>query len=228
MDGFERARRDVKLQTEYVAYLKELKSKGFQPGVIYDIGACVCHFADVARELWPDSTIVLFDALPQVEKYYIEAGYGNYHIGALTNEEGRSLRFYPSDVHPTGSSYYKEIGNFDSHLHFKDETSFDCIGRTLDNVVTEKGFPPPDLVKLDVQGCERDIIEGGITVIPHASVLLVEMQHMHYNEGAPMVHDTLPYIESIGFKCVKSRFCGSTCDADYAFFKTDFKLAGDT
>ena len=227
MDGFERARHHVQLQSEYVDYLNDLKNRGFQPSVIYDIGACVCHFADVAKRLWPDATIVLFDALPQVEKYYIEAGYSNYHIGVLTNEEGRKLKFYPSDVHPGGSSYYKEIGTYESHLHFKDETAFECVGRTLDNVVADKGFPLPDLIKIDVQGCEKDIIDGGKIVVPHASVMLVEMQHMNYNEGAPLVEETLPYIESLGFQCVSSKFCGNTCDADYAFFKKDFKLPAD-
>jgi hypothetical protein len=50
--------------------------------------------------------------------------------------------------------------------------------------------------------------------------LIVEMQHVDYNLGAPKVHETLPYIESLGFKCVAPRFCGNTnVDADYGFTK---------
>lgn len=228
MDGFETARQQARLQNEYVDYLKGLKRRGFQPKVIYDIGACVCHFSDVARELWPNATIVLFDALPQVEKYYIESGFDHYHIGVLTNEDGRKVRYYPSDVHPGGSSYYREIGTPMSYVYFNENNAIDCVGKTLDTVVAERNFPLPDLIKFDVQGSEYDIISGGLSIVPHASVLLVEMQHTQYNEGAPLVSETLPYIESLGFKCVKERFCGSICDADYAFFNNDFKLPDDT
>jgi len=224
MDGFEVARRDVKLQSEYVTYLKHLKDSGFEPKVIYDIGALVCHFADVAKELWPDAKIVLFDALEKCETYFVQSGYTDYHIGVLTDSDDKQVSFYKSDVHPGGSSYYQEVGNWLSHIHFREETAEEKTGMTLDTVVSRKSFPPPDLVKLDVQGCEKDIIQGGQKTIESAKVLLVEMQHAKYNDGAPMVTETLPFIESLGFTCVAPKFCDNPKEGDYSFFKTGFSL----
>jgi hypothetical protein len=36
-------------------------------------------------------------------------------------------------------------------------------------------------------------------------------------EGAPLVGETLPFIESLGFKCVAPRFSDNGSDADYGF-----------
>lgn len=79
----------------------------------------------------------------------------------------------------------------------------------LDNVVE----------KIDVQGAELDIIKGGLSTIKNAKHMIVEMQHTDYNAGAPKVDVTLPFIESLGFKCVARRFAAAEVDADYGFVR---------
>jgi len=53
--------------------------------------------------------------------------------------------------------------------------------------------------------------------VANARHLIVEMQHTEYNLGAPKVDTTLPFIESVGFRCVAPKFSDNGCDADYAF-----------
>lgn len=91
--------------------------------------------------------------------------------------------------------------------------------RTLDSVAAERGFPPPDLVKIDVQGSERDVLSGARRTLAAAPCarLIVEMQHVRYNEGAPMVTETLSFIESLGYRCVAPLFCNNGPDGDYGF-----------
>ena len=91
--------------------------------------------------------------------------------------------------------------------------------RTLDSVVRERGFALPDLVKIDVQGAERDVIEGGRATLASARHLIVEMQCVEYNEGAPKVDTTLPFITGIGFECVAPKFSDNGPDADYGFVR---------
>lgn len=45
-------------------YLVHLKQSGFEPKVIYDIGCCVLHGTRIARRLWPDAAIFVFNAFP--------------------------------------------------------------------------------------------------------------------------------------------------------------------
>jgi hypothetical protein len=91
--------------------------------------------------------------------------------------------------------------------------------RTLDSVVKERAFPPPDMIKIDVQGAELDIVRGATEALSSANVLIVEMQCVNYNDGAPLVDETLPFIESLGWTCVARKFSDNGPDADYCFVK---------
>ena len=78
----------------HIAYLKKLKDSGFEPKVIYDIGANVLHWTNEAKKLWPEAEYILFDAYEAAECLY-----DNYkhHIGVLSNEDGLEVKFYTSE-----------------------------------------------------------------------------------------------------------------------------------
>lgn len=199
----------------HVAYLRRLRREGWRPRVIYDIGACVLSWTRVAREVWPDATFVLFDAYAPAAFLY--DGY-LHHVGVLSDEDGREVRFYESDEFPSGNSYYREAG---PRPVFPEDAGRARVARTLDAVVRERGFPRPDLVKIDVQGAERDVIAGGLDTLRHASQWIVEMQHIRYNAGAPLAPETLRFIEGLGYRCAAPRFCDNGPDADYGFVRAD-------
>jgi len=91
-------------------------------------------------------------------------------------------------------------------------------GVTLEQVVAKRGFPPPELIKIDLQGSERDVILGTTRTLASVQHLIVEMQHVDYNHGAPKVDDTRPtIIEALGFVCVAPAFSPNGPDADYGF-----------
>lgn len=207
----------INIPQDHINYLTKLKEGGFEPRVIYDIGACVLHWTRVAQSLWPKAEVIAFDGFDKPEFMYKEAGL-RYHIGVLSDKED-FVSFYQNDFYPGGNSYYREVGHPDSHTLFADSTVRLVPTYCLDNVVEKMGFPLPDLVKIDVQGAELDIIKGGLSTIKNAKHLIVEMQHTDYNAGAPKVDVTLPFIESLGFKCVARRFAAAEVDADYGFVR---------
>jgi len=47
--------------------------------------------------------------------------------------------------------------------------------------------------------------------------MIVELQHSNYNRGAPVVTESLPFIESLGWKCDSYAFQNNGPDADYSF-----------
>lgn len=201
--------------TDHIAYLKRLKEGGFEPKVIYDIGSCVLHWTKAAKEIWPDATFVLFDAFAEAEFLY--EGY-QYHMGVLSDEE-KEVNFYQNEYQPGGNSYYREIGSLTPDYHFPKNNFIRKRTFTLDKVVKEKGFPLPDFIKIDVQGCEMDILRGGIETVKHATRLIVELQHMEYNEGAMQAVESVPIIEGMGFQCVDPMFTNAGPDGDYGFLK---------
>ena len=208
-----RISKEVSLPRSHADYLWKLRESGFNPKVIYDIGSCVLHWTHVAQKVWPEAEIILFDAFSPAMFLYKDY---DYFIGVLSDQDDKDIKFYQNDFFPGGNSYYREVGSR-GHVFFPPETYIEWKSRSLDSVVWERQFPLPDLIKLDVQGAEKDIIAGGRSVVRHAQRLIVEMQDVEYNEGAPKVMETLPFIESLGFRCCDPKFSDNGPDADYGF-----------
>ena len=199
------------LPINHIEYLLKLKNMGFEPKVIYDIGSNVLHWTSIAKIIWPNAVIILFEAYPLLEILY---GDYNYHIGCLSDTDNKVVKFYHNECNPGGNSYYKENSEY-----FTDNKYIEMKTSTLDGVVKQKKFPLPDLVKIDVQGAEIDILHGGINTIGNAQRLILELQTVEYNKGAKLVNESLPIIESMGWKCEDPLFCNNGPDGDYGFVK---------
>lgn len=201
----------------HCAYLRKLKADGFEPRVIYDIGACVLHWTTYARSLWPDARFFVFDAFDRAEFLYKRAGV-EYHMGVLSDVEGRVVEFYQCDAQPGGNSYYREIGCGQvSDQLFPLGSARIMTASTIDAVATARGFPPPDLVKIDVKGAELDILIGAERTFATTKHMIVEMQHTDYNQGAPQEAFTTPVITGrLGWIKV-GQIQAAAADADYAF-----------
>ncbi len=155
MDHLRQLSTSYVLPNTHVDYLKSLKSSGFEPQVIYDIGACVLHWTKDAKKLWPNATYVLFDAFAPAEFLYIESGHP-YFLGVLSDQTGKQVEWHQNDIAPTGNSYYRE----DNDGIFPPNQSVSKTTVMLDDVVAQYNFPLPDLIKVDVQGSEVDVIKG--------------------------------------------------------------------
>lgn len=211
------------LPYDHVNYLWKMKSNGSDPKVIYDIGSCVLHWTKRAEEVWPDAKFYLFEAMDEVAEIYDHFGY-EYELGAFSDVSGKNIEFFQNTYHPGGNSYYRENPKFSDGAStlFTDNHIVNKVSKTIDEVVTKKGFILPDLIKMDVQGCELDIMKGMEKCLDHAHELIVEMQNVEYNKGAPMVGETMDYIISKGFNLKGYRFSNSrpeAPDSDYHFIK---------
>lgn len=197
---------------DHVLYLESLN---ISPKVIYDIGSAVLHWTRHAERIWNGSEIILFDAFEPLEWFY--DGY-KYHIGVLAEKDDRVVKYHCNDEYFGGNSIYKE----DNDKFFPKDNYVIRNTRCLDSVVKEKGFPYPDLIKIDVQGAELDLLRGAQECLKNAKWLIIELQHVQYNLDAPLATQTISYLESIGWKCISPKFCinPSGADADYAFINT--------
>lgn len=195
---------------DHVDYLHGMMLEGVQPKVIYDIGACVMHWTKEARKIWPESKIVMFDAMNHAQFLYKESGL-DYYCGGPLGDETRTVKFYENAMDPAGNSVYKEDTQFFTEEHAVEKTM-----ETLDRVVEAMEFPKPDLVKIDVQGAELLVLAGGKETLSQCQDIIIEMQHKEYNLGAPDVTKVTEYLNSIGFEQVAMIHAGEV-DADYHF-----------
>lgn len=81
------------------------------------------------------------------------------------------------------------------------------VGRERVRVTTlsdlaRRHYPAGDrlFLKLDVQGYERKVIEGGRDVLGRVVGMRVELSVLRCYEGEPLLCDMLPYLDGLGFK----------------------------
>jgi hypothetical protein len=71
----------------------------------------------------------------------------------------------------------------------------------LDTLVARETLPPPDLIKVDVQGAELEVLAGASETLRTVGALIVEVSFVDYNRGGPLVAEVIAAIDRLGFKC---------------------------
>ena len=205
----------------HTQYLSTMRNRfGFVPKVAYDVGACVLHWTQAAKKVWPETEIVAFDAFDPSEFLFKENNL-KYHIGLLSDQDNKQVKFYRSETNPGGNSYYKENVEYSPNADwlFTEDNARVMTAKTLDTVVRENNFPWPDLLKMDVQGAELDVLKGASECLKHAKHVILELQVVEYNKGAPLKDAILAYMNAQGFDCVVELFCSNGPDGDYHFVR---------
>lgn len=181
--------------------LERLKLAGYNPVSIFDVGAYKGAFSIHALSLWPNAVCHCFEVLPTRVK----------HLQALAHSDGR-LRVQPvllgaterEDVPfrqiETASSVLDEWVNNDHPLAMHPM-------RTIDQVVAQ-GAPPPELLKIDVQGYELEVLKGAEQSLRRASAIVAELNLIDIHRGAPSFFDVTSWLNSRDW--VPYDICGLT------------------
>lgn len=196
---------------KHVEYLSKM---GIKPKVVYDIGACVLHWTREAVNVWRDATFFAFEAMPESAGIFEHFGIP-YSIGVLGEEDGKQVTFHQCTEHPGGNSIFTENPEIVQKQPQRELRTYTM--RTLDSVVTEKGFPLPDLIKMDVQGAELSVLKGAKTCLEGCKDLILELQKVEYNVGAPLKDEVISYLKTLGFEMISGPFCDNGPDGDYHF-----------
>ena len=61
-----------------------------------------------------------------------------------------------------------------------------------------------------------------MSVINHAKILIVELQHTEYNMGAPLCNKTRDFLIENGLEVYAEKFCNNGPDADWCFINTRY------
>jgi len=202
-----------------VDYLTLLRDNNVSPKVIYDIGACVLHWTNEAEKIWPNAEYVMFEAMKETEFLYKERGF-KYNVGPLSDVSGKLIDFYQNTYHPGGNSYYIEnpLVNPEAPEYFNESHKRQLVTVALDDVVKDRGFPLPDFIKMDVQGAELDILKGATETLKSVTHVILELQCVEYNTGAPQRDEVIAYMSDLGFELI-CQFTNAGPDGDYHFMR---------
>lgn len=187
------------------ARLLHLRNTGFVAREVLDVGAYKGTFAAIARTVFPEAHVTMFEANeanePALAKAARALGNCDVNVGLLADRAGREVPFYTLDeragVVATGSSIYRENTPF-----YANPLVLRKVTTTIDEWFHRSGPPSPHwrehgLVKLDVQGAELDVLRGATEFLEacRPRFFLLETSVRPYNDGAPLVGDVFAFFQ---------------------------------
>jgi FkbM family methyltransferase len=189
----------MKMQSELIAdrdfgmnvALNGLRQRGYSPKVIYDIGAADGAWARFALGVFPEARIVCFEPLAEraelLKKFESQS-------------EGR-VRFLNVGVGNTDAELQIGVSEslYDSSFAYGASISRTVSVRTLETLLRTESLELPSFVKIDVQGFEKRVIDGGPSVFAHADLVLMECQFLPFCEDMRTLDQTIAHMSSIGF-----------------------------
>lgn len=194
------------LPRTHVNYLKKLEGEGVNPRVIYDIGACALHWFDEAKKIWPGAEIIAFEGMGESVELFKEAKIP-HHIAVL-GDECKTVNYWVNPHHPGGNSRFIENDriNTEARKYFNDthKRSVDMV--TLDSLIQKHSLPIPNLVKIDVQGGELDVLRGASMIVGHTEHIILELQSVEYNTGAPLADEVIAWMNERGYDLRTPKF----------------------
>ena len=178
--------------TDLVPALKVLSKKyGRRIETVLDIGANSGEWSQALMKQVPGTKAFLVEASPSHEEALRNSGLP-FRIAAVARDFG-SRDFF--SISGTGDSFYREKTH-----HYDSIEPIQVSTVPLDWLMSEALWPQPDFVKIDTQGSELEVIEGGKQTIRGASFLLIEHSLIEWNEGSPSLSDVLNALQRLSFK----------------------------
>ncbi len=194
---FTKGNLNKKLLLKEYAWLIEYDFK-----TIIDIGANEGQFTEKMRILFPDATIIAFEPIPETFQR-LQFNFSNdsrikllnYGLGNTTGVTSFNLN------NITDSSSFLEMNEL--HLnHFQKATPKETIKvyiEKLDDVLIDHEIKYPLLVKIDVQGFEKEVILGGMNTIRKANAVISELSFKTLYNNQPLFDDIYKLLIQAGF-----------------------------
>jgi len=198
---------------EMFYYINNLKLKGYKPDFVIDIGAYQGDWTLDCLKIFPEAKFLMLEAQKNkktiLEKICLQHNNASQEICMLGKENNQDVQFYEME---TGSSIYEEQS---SHARTVQIYSM----KTLDDIAKKFNIEGEVFLKLDVQGAEKDILEGAKTILPHVSFIILETSLLDYNKNAPLIGDIIEFMKRTGF--VLFDICEQHRKTDDTLFQVD-------
>ena len=186
--------------------------KASQP-IIFDVGAHFGESVTFLKKAFPNSFIHSFE--PDPDSFSV--------LTSSVNDKSQCFNIALSDVDGTACFYRNSISHTNS-LHKVNINSKDSIGIAnadesgdlsflegfnheiyvstvrLDTFTLEHAIDHIDLLKIDVQGAECAVLEGGVSSLEKTKVIILEISFFDYYDKQTSFMDVEKIIHPLGFR----------------------------
>lgn len=191
---------------------------------VFDVGANVGRKARHYRRLFPDATIYCFEPVPacyQRLEAWARRQDGKVRTFALAlSDHAGETAFYWNTRHSGGSSLLAPPracrSACDTHGVHESASWGNHVELTvrverLDDVANSLPIQDEVLVKIDVEGCDLDVIRGGRNMIGLASAVIVEIALHEAPVDGPNFFDFARTLQELGYM-YRGNLAGSYVD----------------
>lgn len=168
---------------------------------VIDVGANEGQFANTINTIIPGVRIHSFEPVKKCYRSLVES---NKHLNIATYNFALGDKNYKSIInvssHSPSSSLLKMADLHKEIFEFSQEHTTEEIEiKTLDSIEPELKIDYNLLIKMDVQGFEDKVIEGGKNTIPKAEILLIETSFKELYEKQVLFDNIYNHVKELGF-----------------------------
>jgi FkbM family methyltransferase len=187
--------RGVMPTVEHVAALSTLN-----PRTVFDVGANRGQFSVVARHLFPSAQIFAFEPLEVDRRFYqlVVRGPVRMQALALGAARGRTKFFVTSRA--DSSSLLAPTKKQESAYGVGLASTTMVEVERLEDVIRPEDIAPPALLKLDVQGAELQVLQGGGKILRMIEMIYCEVSFVELYERQPNAGSVVSFLADRGFE----------------------------
>lgn len=187
---------------KYRPLFKQIIGK-FDIKTVIDIGANNGQYAQHIRKTLPEAYIYSFEPLPNcyqelTSKMAKDKNFKSFNVAL--GEEDQETIINQSSFHP--SSSILKMGELHKKLYpkSKESTPKKIKIKKLDEILQAEELIDDILIKIDVQGFEDKVINGGENIIKKATIVIIETSFVTLYESQPLFDQIYNQMKNLGFK----------------------------
>ena len=204
--GIEAIRRTRPFSVAAFRLVEGLSVDGADYRTIVDVGANIGQFSAAALIRWPDASVIAFEPLAHVASRLRETVAGSpnseVHVAAVGSQDG-STQFHPHPYSLSSSVLATTAGAKRTFQWAAEEPPVEVKLVRLDTVLG--GWRParPALLKIDVQGYEREVLNGATETLRSVDAIVIEQSFERFYDDQGLFTETDGLLRSLGWHLVR-------------------------
>jgi FkbM family methyltransferase len=168
--------------------------------IIFDVGANVGLWSELAKTLFPGAKLYLFEPQPVCQQRIVERALADATLvpHAVSSTGGRLLRLYTPDETAGNASLHERRDSYFSRQRF---SQIEVTTVTIDETIERFGLDRVDFMKIDVEGHELEVLKGAMKSLSASRIRALSFEFGSGNiNSRTYFHDFWDLLAPLGYK----------------------------